>query len=254
MIATLHSSLVTLHVACGFLALTALWVPLFSKKGGTLHVRVGKVYAAAMLVVVLTALIVSVMAFVDPVAIAPETTAGLAGDRLEGYVSRRRMFAVFLSFLALVTLSAGWQGLGALRHKKDPRAFRTPATLAVHGLAVAAGIAVLVFGLVRGAVLLIALSFLGPAIGMQGLRYVSRPAESPMAWWYAHMGGMIATAIAANTAFLVFGASRILPIDLGGTLGVFVWLAPTLVGTPAIWILERKYRGRFGEAKRPAGT
>lgn len=252
--ANLHDSLVLLHVACGFFALVALWIPLFSKKGGKLHVRVGKAYAAAMLVVVVTALAASVLAFASPLGVEPEVTARLDAEGRAAYVERRRMFAVFLSFLGLVTLSSGWQGLGALRHKKDPRGLRTPATLGLHGLTVAAGVGIFALGVVRGSVLLMALSVLGPAVGVQGLRYVTRPAESPMAWWYAHLGGMIGTAIAANTAFLVFGAARLLPIDLGGAFGVFVWLIPTLVGTPAIWLLERKYRARFGEGKRPAGA
>lgn len=253
MTALTHDALLTLHVALGTFALVALWVPLFSKKGGKLHVRVGKAYAVAMLVVVVTAFATSALAFLDPTGVEPEVTARLAPDRLAEYVSRRRTFAVFLSFLGLVTLASGWQGVGAVRHKRDPTAMRTPFTLALFWLTVLAGVGVAVLGLLRGSALLIALSFLGPAVGVQGLRYVSRPAESPMAWWYAHMGGMIGTAIAANTAFLVFGANRLLPVDIGGGFGIVVWLIPTLVGTPAIWLLERKYRTRFAERSRPAG-
>lgn len=248
MTAHVHQSLVLVHVVCGFFALAALWVPLFSRKGGRLHVLVGKAYAAAMLVVVVTAVAASGIAFVNPLGVDPEA-ASLSPDRQQAWADRRRMFAIFLSYLAVVTFASGWSGLGALRHKEDPREFRTPSTVAVYLLSALSGIGVFVVGLQRGSTLLMALSVLGPAIAWSGYRYTARPARSPMAWWYEHMSGMIGTGIGANTAFLVFGANRLLPIDLQQHFGVVSWLLPTLVGVPAIWLLEKKYRRRFGEEK-----
>lgn len=244
MLPRIHDALLLLHVAGGFVALVLLWIPLFSKKGGRLHRATGTVYVVAMAAVVATALGVSALSFYDPVALDPEAAA-LVGDPLADYLARRRMVAAFLGYLALITLASGWHGLGALRHKADPRAMRTPATLALFGITALAGVAMFVLGAVRGSMVFMGLAVVGPAVAVNGFRYVSGPAREPMAWWFAHMGGMIGTGIAANTAFLVFGANRLFPVELEGWLAVVPWLLPTLAGVPAIQLLSRKYRRRF---------
>lgn len=253
MTALLHDALLVLHVACGFVALVVLWIPLFSRKGGRLHRTTGKLYALFMLVVVVTALVLSGLSFVVPVALDPDA-ARLTGEPLADYVRQRRMVAGFLAYLALITLTSGWHGLGALRHKRDPREMRTPATLALFGASILAGLAIFAVGVSEGSIVFMALAVIGPVVGISGLRFVSRPAAGPMEWWFEHMGGMIGTAIAANTAFLVFGGNRLLPFELEGWLAVVPWLLPTLIGVPAIQLLERKYRARFARREGAAGA
>lgn len=252
MLPRLHDALLLLHVAGGFVALVLLWVPLFSRKGGRLHRSTGKVYAVAMLVVVVTALAVAAISAIDPVAL-DAAAATLVGEPLADYIARRRMVAAFLGYLALITAASGWHGLGALRYKRDPREMRSPATLALFGAAVAAGVAIFVLGALQGSMIFMGLSAIGPFVGLSGFRYVSNPARGPREWWFAHMGGMIGTGIAANTAFLVFGANRLMPFELEGWLAVVPWLLPTLVGVPAIQLLDRKYRRRFERAAPTAG-
>ena len=47
----IHSSLVTLHIIAGALALLLFWMPAIAKKGGRVHVLSGRAYAIAMYIV-----------------------------------------------------------------------------------------------------------------------------------------------------------------------------------------------------------
>lgn len=245
MIERVHDWVVGGHVAFGFFALVVLWVPLLTKKGGSWHVRAGKAYVIAMLVVVASAAAACVLGYGWPLAVDGLSAAGMPAEELTSRVERRRMFAVFLGYLALVTFQQGWHGLQVLRHKGEPGALRRPATVALHSATVLSSGIVLAVGLSVDSLLLMALSPIGALAGGGALKYAFRPSGRRMAWWFQHMGAMIGTAIAANTAFLVFGANRLLPFDFQEGLGIVVWLLPAAVGTVAIRMLDRKYGERF---------
>ena len=46
-------------------------------------------------------------------------------------------------------------------------------------------------------------------------------------WWYEHFGGMIASGIAAHTAFGAFGIRRLFPELQLGPWGLMPWIAPS---------------------------
>ena len=62
-----------------------------------------------------------------------------------------------------------------------------------------------------------------------------------MHWWFEHMTSMLGACIAATTAFLVVNAQR-WGLD---TFSILVWLAPAIVGVPAIAIWTGYYRRKF---------
>lgn len=245
MIERIHDWVVAGHVAFGFFALVALWVPLATRKGGRLHVQWGKAYVVAMAVVVVSAALACVLGFGWPLAVDGFSTGELAPAEAAARIERRRMFAVFLGYLALVTFQQGWHGLGVLRHKLDPGELRTPATVALHAATILSSGVVAVMGLRLDSVLLLALSPVGVLAGSGALRYVLRGDASGNPWWFEHMSAMIGTGIAANTAFLVFGANRLLPFDFQQGFGIVVWILPAAVGTVAIRLLRGRYERRF---------
>ena len=67
-----------------------------------------------------------------------------------------------------------------------------------------------------------------------------QPPEEKQFWWFLHMRGMIASYIAAVTAFVV--------VNLAPHFGNawWVWLGPAIIGVPGISICERYYRKKFG--------
>ena len=70
---------------------------------------------------------------------------------------------------------------------------------------------------------------------------------SRRAWMYEHIGAMLGSGIAFHTAFAVFGSAQLIDINLAGWLQVVPWIAPTIIGIPAILLWTRHYQRKFGE-------
>ena len=93
----LYDTLVLVHLAAGTLALVTYWGAAAARKGGALHRRIGQGYLLAMIVVLVTAVAMSV-AFVQ---------RGMHG------------IAVFLVYLVVITGTACWQAWRAVRNKRE---------------------------------------------------------------------------------------------------------------------------------------
>jgi uncharacterized membrane protein YhaH (DUF805 family) len=81
-----------------------------------------------------------------------------------------------------------------------------------------------------------------------------RGPQSRMHWWYEHLSSMIATAIAGYTAFLVFGAARLLPSVARSQLYTIFWVLPALIGVPVIFRTVAYYQRKFHETGRASGV
>lgn len=208
--ASVFQSLRWVHIAAGSVALILFWIPAIAPKGGRLHIRAGWFYVVCMSVVVLTAFTMSGLAFTIPLSVR-RITQPLSPGELADFLREQRIFATFLAYLAGVTLASGWQGIWATETKREPKTMRTPFSLALNVMIILGGLTVLALGIKYHSGPLIGLSPLGPLIGAGNLRYLLSGPRSRMHWWYEHLGSMLGTGIAGYTAFLVFGASRLLP-------------------------------------------
>jgi hypothetical protein len=241
------------HITAGSFALILFWIPAIARKGGRTHIRAGWFYVACMSVVVVTAFAMSGLAFTIPLAIR-RIARPLSPAELSEFLRAQRVFAAFLAYLAGVTLAAGWQGIWAAETKREPKAMRTPFSLALNAAVFLGGLAVLVLGIKYRSGPLIALSPIGPFIGAGNLRYLLRGPESRMQWMYEHLGSMIGTGIAGYTAFLVFGGTRLFPSMARSQLYTVFWVLPTLIGVPVIFMTVAYYQRKFNETRRAPGT
>jgi hypothetical protein len=244
--ANLFQSLQWMHVAAGSLALILFWIPAIAPKGGRTHIRAGWFYVACMSVVVVTALATSGLVFALPLAVR-RIAQPLSPAALSNFVRGQRIFATFLAYLAGLTLAAGWQGIWAVETKREPKAMRTPFSLALNVIVLLGGLTVFVLGIKYRSGPLIALSPIGPFVAAGNLRYLLRGPQSRMHWWYEHLSSMIATAIAGYTAFLVFGAARLLPSVARSQLYTIFWVLPALIGVPVIFRTVAYYQRKFHE-------
>ncbi len=244
--ANLFQALRWTHVTAGGLALLLFWIPAIAPKGGKTHVRAGWFYVACMSVVVVTALAMSGLAFTIPLMVR-RIAEPLSPEALADFLRSQRISATFLAYLAGLTLAAGWQGIWAVETKREPKAMRTPFSLALNALVFVAGLTVLVLGITYRSGPLVALSPIGPFLAAGNLRYLLRGPQSRMHWWYVHIGSMIATAIAGYTAFLVFGAARLLPSMARSQMYTIFWILPALIGVPVIRRTIAFYRRKFHE-------
>jgi hypothetical protein len=251
--ASLFQSLRWVHIAAGGLALILFWIPAIARKGGRLHIRAGWFYVACMSVVVVTALAMSGLAFAIPLAVR-RIARPLSPSELSHFLRGQRVSATFLAYLAGVTLAAGWQGIWAVETKREPKAMRTPFSLALNVVVLLAGLTVLFLGIKYRSGPLIGLSPIGPFIAAGNLRYLLRGPQSRMHWWYEHLSSMIATGIAGYTAFLVFGGARLFPSVARSQLYTIFWILPVLIGVPVISMTVAYYQRKFHETGGASGV
>jgi hypothetical protein len=152
----------------------------------------------------------------------------------------------FLLYLFIITGTALYAGLRALKAKGGPHEFITPMYVVTAWATLLGGVAVLILGIATRTWLLAGFSLIGLTAGPSALLFMRRPPTDPRYWWYEHFGGMIGTGIAAHVAFLNFGGQRLIPGFNLGDWGILAWFVPVVVGVVASNRIEAHYRARFG--------
>lgn len=220
---TLLEALLFAHVAGGAVALPVFWIPAFVRKGSPLHRKAGRVYVSGMRVVLATSLPLSLVSFVR-------------GNWLGG---------TFLLYLFVITGTALYSGLRALKSKGGPQQYVTTTYVALAWATLLGGVAILAIGVLTRTWLLAGFSLIGLTAGPSALAFMRNPPDDPRFWWYEHFGGMIGTGIAAHVAFLNFGAQRLIPGFNLGDWGMLAWFAPVVIGILATNRIETHYRAKF---------
>ncbi len=234
----LLNGLIMVHVVAGFLGLVAFWIPVFARKGGRAHVRAGRVYAYAVYVVTLSAVVAS---------------AGRIGSYVNqgvGFAERPDLYgmAVFLGYLGVVTFANVRHGIRVLATRRTPEALRTRFHWGLAWACIACSTVVVVLAIAvwsDASPILLGLSPVGFITASNMLRVMRNPGSPPMDWLYSHLGSMLGGGIAFHTAFAVFGVQRLIAYELPGPLTILPWLLPTIIGVPAIIVWSRHYRRKF---------
>ena len=239
----LYRAALILHVAAAFVGLVAFWIPIFARKGGRVHVRAGWDFAVTLLIVSLTALALSAWTLADPLGTRP--LAGVAN--VDAYARGRRITGVLLAYLAVLTFAFGWHGIQNVRRRGDLTRMRTPFDVGLNVLLTLCGAAAVIVGLLTGAGILVGMSALGLIFGPAHLYQIFRLPAHRMGWFFRHFGAMLGGGIAFHTAFLVFGAGRIIP---GYSPGLWMWFLPAIVGGAGIAFTTARYRRKFADPTR----
>ena len=100
---TIHDGVLWFHIACGCVGLVVFWVPALTRKGGPTHRKAGWVYVSAMLGVVVSAVVLAALLFVDPEA--AHDFGGGQPEEVAAGVARARAVAVLFGALALLTVT-----------------------------------------------------------------------------------------------------------------------------------------------------
>ena len=198
-------TLLVIHIAAGSIALLTALAALVTAKGGTIHVRAGRVYAIGMTLIFLTAV---------PLAI-------LGAD----------VFLLLIAFFSFYLIFAGWRFARNRSRRPQPVDWVAVAImgltgLAMWGYAVVLGLSgsgqwvtMLAFGSIA-----VALSVADGLFFNQGRSGRRRPA--PYLRIQRHLTNMMAGTIATVTAVMVVNVSMD-PVWVP-------WLLPTVVITPLI--------------------
>ncbi|MBC7456767.1 MAG: DUF2306 domain-containing protein [Bdellovibrionaceae bacterium] len=216
------------HILAGSLALFCFTIPLFTRKGGKIHARSGWVYAGAMVVVALSAFLITPWRyFVDP----------------EG-TDRTRAFAFFLFFIALFSLTSLQQGIFVFRFKKRVGAVVSIGSIGFPVLLILVSALTLIKGLASQNGLFVLFALLAGRTAIKQINYWRNPPLQSKDWWFFHLENMFTCCIATVTAFAVTALPRIFPQAHFDS--IWVWLAPTFILVPWMIWFTRKYELQFG--------
>ncbi|MFM1890701.1 MAG: hypothetical protein RLZZ565_1458 [Planctomycetota bacterium] len=209
------SALLAIHIVSGFAALAAALVAASVKAFGMphrWHVIGGRVFVASMFGVFLTAV---------PLA--------LIGGIL---------FLLLVGILSFYLAIAGWREASRRRGGGAWIDRVAPIVMIAAGAAMVGwGVMGLLAGNIGGVVPL-AFGAIGLLVAIEDLLRLGRPAEG-MARIAHHMSRMMGATIAVVTAFLV--------VNVRFEPGWVIWLGPTVLLTPLIFVWARRIRaGRFG--------
>lgn len=227
----ISTALLYLHIACGSASLITFWVPVFTKKGNSLHRIVGKVYVYLMAIVVATAAILSIE------------------NAIQGDINT----ALFLGFLSVLSGSPLWQGVAILKNKRDYTKRFVQIKAAFSITLFLFGVLLVSYGLFIETEGIRILMFFFGFFGLTSIRDIIRLVKAKpenLNWYQEHYKGMIVSGIAAYTAFLAFGGRQFLGELLPGMWQILPWIAPTLIGVAAMRLMDRYYTQK-GIIKKP---
>jgi hypothetical protein len=232
---SLYKIVLSLHGLLGALALVTFWLAGLTRKGSPVHRAAGKVYLAAMVVLLVSAV---------PLALRILLTKSLVAG-------------AFLLYLEVITITTVWNSWRAIRDKRDWKRYTGPVHRTLAWLNVGSGAAILVLGFVAGGSLryiLVGFSLIGLLAGRGMLRFARAAPTEPKWWLREHFGAMLGNGVATHIAFLSIGLPKLLPSLAGPVMHNVAWLGPLAVAVVARWLLDRKYMKPRAAAAPAAAT
>jgi len=213
------------HVAAGSVSLVLFWLPMFTKKGGKIHNRIGTIYLYTMWIVVITAFLLSVKNLY-----------------VQNYIS-----AGFLGFLTILTSAPLWYARAILNHKKGISKgyfywFKT-----LHMMIFISGVGLVLWSVILkvqgSAILMLVFGILGMTAFTDAFGNYEK-IQSREKWIITHLRGMISTGIAAYTAFFAFGGRQLFANILTDQWMVIPWVLPSIIGAFGIRYWRLRYTKR----------
>jgi uncharacterized membrane protein len=212
--------LLIIHITSGIIGFIVAPIVLIAKKGGKTHRLWGKVFFWSMTSVALTAVIMAPM--------------------------HNNMF---LTLVAVFSFYLSFSGYRALYRKN---AYKTKKTAFIDWFFASVNtlfsFSLIIFGVLQlpGAFGIISIVFgsLGTALGLKDIISFVRPSPDKANWFFSHMTGMIASYIAALSAFSAVN------FNFDWLPTAIQWLWPTLIGVPLMrrWIMS--YKQKFSRGRK----
>ena len=227
----LFTLVLAVHVGAGAVALLTFWGAVATRKGGVAHRRWGRVFTAAIYTAGIQALVMGLLSLRWPLAMHP----GLTDEALY-----RGLFGWMMLYLGLLTMSMTRYGLQMVANKRDHAANRHWTMVALQALVLAAAINCAWHGVVLRQPLMIGVSIIGFGTTLTYLWYMFRAAPGRGDYIPEHLKAMVATGIAAYTAFLSVGLVEMFPAH---AFNPAIWALPTIGGMAIIIHFLRRQRG-----------
>lgn len=219
------------HVGAGIVALTSFWGAIATRKGGARHLYWGRAFAASIYVASSQALGMGLLSVIWPLAMHTQLSDAALYRGLLGWM---------MIYLGLLTISMTRYGLQMVRNKRRHLANRHWSMIALQVAVLATGGNCFVQGIVLGQPLMVLVAILGFGTTITYFRYIfGAPGASD--YIPEHLKAMVATGIAAYTAFLSVGLIEMVPHL---AFNPVIWAVPSVVGMTLIVHFLRRYPSR----------
>lgn len=228
----LFTLILAVHVGAGVAALTSFWGAVLTRKGAAAHRRWGRVFATAIYTASAMAMGMGLLSLRWPLAMHK----GLTDEALY-----RGLLGWMMIYLALLTVSMTRYGLKMIANKRDHAANRHWTMIALQLAVLVTGINCLVQGITLAQPLMIGVALIGFGTTGTYLWYMFRRDPAPGDYIPEHLKAMVATGIAAYTAFLSVGLVEMFPAH---AFNPVVWAAPGVIGMGIIIYFLRRVPGR----------
>lgn len=234
--------LVWCHIVSGAIGLVAFWVPIASQKGGSLHARVGKIFTYCMLITGFVAIGISSATLLAPVETHPAPELKGDAELIRG------IFGWMMQYLAVLTINLAWFGWQAAINKRNHPANWQWRNIVLQVALFVTSLNCLVQGIIIDQVLMIGISFVGFATVATNLRFLLRAKPAVYEWQLEHIKALVGAGISVYTAFLAFGAVRLMP---SLALNPVLWAIPLTIGISLIIYHQQKVKRRFSRTSSP---
>jgi hypothetical protein len=216
------------HIATGAIGLTSFWVPVLGGKGSPNHRYWGRVFSMALLATGCFAIGMSICTIIAPFETHPKITDL---NFIQG------LFGWMMLYLATLTITLTWYGwctaVNRRQHEKNRHWFNVALQFAM----MATGTICAWQGYVTNQPLMIGISTIGYAAGITNLMFIYSDQPSRLAYQSQHAKAIVGAGSSVYTAFLSFGAARLMPAQAFNPL---LWAVPIGLGVAYIIYHQRR--------------
>lgn len=229
------------HVISGAIGLVLFWVPVIARKGGGDHRRWGRIFCYSMIATGTSAIGMGLCTLVAPLPTHPKLT---------DVALIRGLFGWMMLYLAILTIGLAWHGLMAVRNKLQHRANRHWINVSLQGATIAAALNCAIQGWLIGQYLMIGVAIVGLASAAIYLHFIFSDQPPRGEFLMQHFQASLGAGISVYTAFLAFGAVRLLPQQ---AFNPVMWSVPTVIGVGLMIFWRLKYTKPWAKRSRPSG-
>ena len=238
---SLFEIFVSLHIMGGSVGLLTFWIPVLGRKGTRTHVQFGKVFGYTMLITGVAAVATSFTTLYDPVGTHPDVLKW--GDlRFADPAMVSGVFGWMMLCLAVLTVNLAWHGLLCISNRKNHFANRAWHNLLLQGALLATSLVCIWLSIELDYLMMTCVGILGVVTVATNLWFLYKPNLRPEDRLKEHVKSLVGAGISVYTAFLAFGALRILP---KAALSLQLWAFPLIFGILAIiyfrYVISRRF-------------
>jgi len=137
-----------------------------------------------------------------------------------------------------LTISLAWHGVMVVRNSRAPQANRKIFDVALQAIVIIAALNCAIRGYLIAQPLMMLIATIGVASGITNLWYSFSDKHKPLEHVREHVKSSVGAGISVYTAFLAFGAVRLIPEHV---FNPALWSAPTIIGISIILYFQRRF-------------